>query len=199
MIFEPWGYLIGDTFYEEFYHATFISVCARTAGFNTVPTDMLSHATLILVMFLMWIGASPGSTGGGIKTTTFAVTIYALYAMIVGKERIEVFNREIHYNTVKQAFMVVIASIMFIFVGSVLLVWFEPNMDTTDLVFEVVSAVNTVGLSRGVTPDFGNSSKVLIVILMFVGRVGVLTFLLSLHIPRQEPRYKLPEENVIVG
>ncbi|PKL84679.1 MAG: hypothetical protein CVV22_11855 [Ignavibacteriae bacterium HGW-Ignavibacteriae-1] len=199
MLFEPWGFLLGDSFYEEFYHATFISVCARTAGFNTVSTDMLSHATLILVMFLMWVGASPGSTGGGIKTTTFAVTIYALYSMIVGKERIEIFKREIHYNTVKQAFMVVIASIMFIFVGSMLLVWFEPNMDTTDLIFEVMSAVNTVGLSRGVTPDFGTDSKVLIVILMFVGRVGVLTFLLSLHIPRQEPKYKLPTENVIVG
>lgn len=199
MLFEPWGYLIGDSFYEEFYHATFISVCARTAGFNTVPTDMLSHATIILVMFLMWVGAAPGSTGGGIKTTTFAVTMYALYAMIVGKERIEIFKREISFSTVKQAFMVVIASIMFIFAGSVLLVWMEPSKDTTDLVFEVVSAVNTVGLSRGITPDLGSGAKVLIIILMFVGRVGVLTFLLSLHIPRKEPKYKLPEENVVVG
>ncbi len=199
MLFEPWGYLLGDTLYEEFYHATFLSVCARTAGFNTIPTELISHATLILVMFLMWIGASPGSTGGGIKTTTFAVTAYALYSMIIGKERVEIFKREISYSTIKQAFMVVIASILFIVAGSTLLVWMEPSKDTTDLVFEVVSAINTVGLSRGVTPDLGTGAKVLITLLMYVGRVGVLTFLLSLHIPKAEPRYKLPEENVVVG
>jgi Trk-type K+ transport system membrane component len=95
--------------------------------------------------------------------------------------------------------MVVIASILFTVAGVILLVWMEPGKDTTDLAFEVVSAVNTVGLSRGVTPNLGTGAKVLIIILMYVGRVGVLTFLLSLHIPKAEPRYKLPEENVVVG
>jgi potassium uptake TrkH family protein len=186
-------------FIERAFHSLFLSVTARTAGFNTISIELLSPATVMIMIILMWIGASPGSTGGGIKTTTFAVALITLYNYILGKERVEIFNREIETKNIRQSLLVIISSLIFLGIGTTLLVNFEPKIEPLDLIFEAVSAISTVGLSRNITYILGEPAKIILIILMFVGRIGVFTFFLSLYKPKPEPRYKLPIEQVIIG
>ncbi|MDT3738297.1 MAG: potassium transporter TrkG [Candidatus Kapabacteria bacterium] len=188
-----------STWYETVFHSLFLSVTARTAGFNTLSMSMVSSATAMVLIILMWIGASPGSTGGGIKTTTFAVMMITLLNIIRGKDRVEVFNREIAPENIRQSSMVMISSLIFLGFGTTLLVWIEPQLNPLDLIFEATSAIATVGLSRNITTTLTDSSKIILTILMYVGRIGVFTFFLSLHKPEAEPRYKLPIEKIMIG
>lgn len=187
------------TFSDRLFHSLFLSITARTAGFNTISMELLTPATAMFLIILMWIGASPGSTGGGIKTTTFALAVITLFNIIRGKERIEVLNREINVNNSRQASMVIISSLIFLGIGTTLLVWLEPKLNPLDLIFEATSAISTVGLSRNITTNLGIFGKIIIIILMFVGRIGVLTFFLSLHKPKPEPNYRLPNEKIMIG
>jgi potassium uptake TrkH family protein len=184
---------------DRFFQSLFLSVTARTAGYNSVAIELLSPATVMILIILMWIGASPGSTGGGIKTTTFAVAIITLYNLIRGKERIEVFNREIFPDNIKQSMMVIVSSLLFLGFSTTLLVWIEPKLNPLDLIFEATSAISTVGLSRNITMILSPSSKIILTILMIVGRIGVFTFFLSLHKPKPEPRFRLPLEKIMIG
>jgi trk system potassium uptake protein len=187
------------TFGDKIFHSLFLSITSRTAGFNTLSIELLTPASVMFLIILMWIGASPGSTGGGIKTTTFALTVITLFNIVRGKERIEVFNREISTNNLRQASMVIISSLIFLGGGTTMLVWVEPSLNPLDLIFEATSAISTVGLSRNITSSLGNSGKTIIIILMFVGRIGVLTFFLSLYKPKPEPFYRLPNEKIMIG
>lgn len=189
----------GYDFTERLFHSLFLSITARTAGFNTIPTESIAAPALMFVIFLMWIGASPGSTGGGIKTTTFAVNLLALYNLVIGKDKVEIFNREISLESIRRSSMVIIASLMAIGVGIFVLVWIEPDKSPIDLIFEVISAISTVGLSRNLTPHLGTGGKYLIIIMMFIGRLGVLTFFLSFYKPKLNAKYKLPQENLMIG
>ncbi len=196
---ESYGFNNHLSMAERFFHSIFLSVTARTAGFNSVSTELLSYPTVMIMIVLMWIGASPGSTGGGIKTTTFAITLMALYNYILGKERVEFGNREISPHSIHNAFLVVIASLIILGAGSTLLVWMEPDKNPIDLIFEATSAISTVGLSRNITYHIGDGSKVVLILLMFIGRIGVLTFFISLYKAKREPQYQLPKEHIIVG
>ena len=187
------------TILDHIFQSLFLSITSRTAGFNTISIELLTPASVMFMIILMWIGASPGSTGGGIKTTTIAVTVITLLNLIRGKERVEVFNREIYPENIRQSAMVIISSLIFLGIGTTLLVWLEPHLDPLDLIFEATSAISTVGLSRNLTYSLNLSGKVIIIILMFVGRIGVLTFFLSLYKPKVEPHYKLPYEKIMVG
>jgi trk/ktr system potassium uptake protein len=189
----------GMSFLEKAWHSLFLSVTARTAGFNTYDVGMVSVPGMMLMIMLMWVGASPGSTGGGIKTTTFVVSFVALYNTIRGKKKIEMFGREIDQSVLNKSAMVIFASLFFIFVGCFLLILLEPKQEPMDLIFEVVSAISTVGLSRGVTPDLSAMGKAVVILLMFVGRIGVLTFFMSFAKPKEETRYSLPRESVSIG
>ncbi len=193
------GSLQGMSEFEKMFQSLFWSVTARTAGFNAVDTSAMAPAAIMIMIILMWIGASPGSTGGGIKTTTISMTFLALVNQIRGNEKIRMFKRELSPESVKRAFLVVISSIFALGIGSTALVWAEPGKDTIDLIFETTSAISTVGLSRGITQELSIIGKYIIILLMFIGRIGVLAFLMSFHNPGTPPNYNLPTENINVG
>lgn len=196
---EPYRDSCFDGTIETFFHSLFLSVTARTAGFNTTDIGLLGAPAVLVLIFLMWIGASPGSTGGGIKTSTFAIVALAFINVIRGKKNFNIFGREIAHINVEKAFMIIIASLFAIFIGSLLIIIAEPDKDPINLIFEVVSAISTVGLSRGLTSSLGDGGKTIIIVLMFVGRIGVLTFFLAFFKPKHEDRFTLPHETVMVG
>lgn len=198
IVFEPFGFDSESSFFEKGFHALFQSVTARTAGFNTLPIDRLAPATLMILMGLMWIGASPGSTGGGIKTTTFAVTFLSFAAFVKGRSKIEIFGREVSSNSVRNATGAVFASLLTLGFGTILLTYFEPDKAPLDLIFESVSAIGTVGLSRGITPKLGDGGKIVIILMMFVGRIGALTFFAAFFKKQSRPNINYPNEEIIV-
>lgn len=186
---------VGDKILQSF----FLSITSRTAGFNAWPTESISLVTMFSVLFLMWVGGSPMSTAGGIKVTTLFVSALNLKALVRGVDRIEAFGREISAASVQKAFAVVVLSLSFIFGATLLLIYLEPTLNPMDLVFEVVSAISTVGLSRAVTPLLSDPSKVVVTLLMFIGRVGALTVLMAFLKPPQSQRYKLLQDDVMIG
>jgi trk system potassium uptake protein len=177
----------------------FTAATARTAGFNTIDMGGLSRGGILLMMVLMWIGASPGSTGGGIKTTTFAVSIINIRSMILGKDRMELYRREIPAESVKRAYAIITLSLLYILLAVSLLAFFEPGIELMPLVFEVVSAFSTVGLSLGVTPELSLPGRYLIIITMFVGRVGLFTLLVAFVKRVRSLQYRYPAEHIFIN
>jgi len=199
LIFATDNYSNGMSTFDKFYHSVFFSVSARTAGFNTFPTELLAAPSVLFLIILMWIGASPGSTGGGIKTTTFAVALLAFLNLIRGRSSVRIFKRQLETDVVGRAFLIIFASIFVIGIGSIILVIIEPNKGAIDLIFEAVSAVGTVGLSRNLTFYLGTGAKYVLVILMYVGRIGALNFFLSFFAPPKETKFTLPKANILIG
>ncbi len=189
---------LGDNIFTKTYNSVFMAITARTAGFNTISLESITPAATLIVIVLMWIGASPNSTGGGIKTSTFAVALMYLFTYIRGKDKLEIYYREIDMQTIRKAFMIILSSLIVLFTATFLLVWLEPDKSLLDLLFEATSAISTVGLSRDITFRLGTGGKWLIIALMFMGRIGILTFFLSFFRPKYEPRYKFPKENIIM-
>ena len=178
--------------------AMFLSVTPRTAGFNTVATGALKQSSLFLIIILMFIGASPGSTGGGIKTTTFGVILVTIKTMVTGKEDMEIYNRRFEKQIVYKAFTItLLAAGLIILVTTALLIIEE--FDFIDILFETVSAFGTVGLSTGITGDLSEISRVLITITMFAGRVGPLTLAVAIGEKQRKGIYHYPTEKVMVG
>lgn len=196
---ENFSYAPDMSFGEKLYHSLFLSVTARTAGFNTVPIDGLAAPTVLIMLFLMWIGASPGSTGGGIKTTTAAISFLSFSNIVRGRERLEIFGRTIDPESIRKAFVLIFSSLMALGASSILLVWIEPDKAPLDLIFEATSAISTVGLSRNITPHLSAASKIIIILLMFIGRIGVFTFFISFFKSKPEPEYKLPKSSIMIG
>lgn len=184
---------------DRLFHSLFLSITCRTAGFNIWPIEVLSAPTALVMMMLMWIGASPGSTGGGIKTTTLAVAVLNIHNTLLERGRLEIFFRQIAPDNVRKAFTIILLSVFFIGAATVILVFIEPGKAPLDLMFEVISAMSTVGLSRNITAFLGDGGKAILIATMFVGRVGVLTVLYALVKPAGELHYKFPEENILVG
>ncbi len=184
---------------EQLFQSLFLSVTSRTAGFNISAVEALSIPTALIMMILMWIGASPGSTGGGIKTTTIALAFLNIRNTMFEQKHIDIFYRRVAASDVTKAFAIILLSIFFIGTMSILLVYCEPDKQPVDLLFEVVSAMGTVGLSRNITGFLGEGGKVILIITLFAGRVGLLTVLYARVKPVGEARYKFPEENILVG
>lgn len=183
---------------DQLFHSLFYSVTTRTAGFNTLDISKMGIPIVFFSLLLMWIGASPNSTGGGIKTTTVAVSILQIFAFIRGKDKLEVFNRSIAQGSIRRAAITIVLSLFVIFAAIFALVIVEP-FSFIDICFEVVSAYGTVGLTRGITSELSVSSKLFICAVMFSGRVGILTILIAM-VPKQTSyRYDLPSEYVLVG
>lgn len=179
--------------------AVYQSVTPRTAGSNTLSISDLMPTTLFLIIFLMFIGASPGSTGGGIKTTTFAILIGAVKSQIRGKEDVTFFGRRMENNLIYKSLTVtVIALFLIIFVTMILTVT-EPGKDFLMIFFETTSAFSTVGLSMGLTPELSQIGKVMIIITMFAGRVGPLTLAFAIAKKRKEDHYRYPSGKVMIG
>jgi trk system potassium uptake protein TrkH len=196
--FEQDHTLKGLTLYGKFVTAFFGSVTPRTAGFNTVDMTTLSVPTILIYLILMWIGASPGSTGGGLKTSTFAVAILNTWAVATGRMRVEVFGRQISAETLRKAFAVIALSFLTIGLGVFLVTLFNPELALIDVAFEIFSAFSTVGLSLGITAKLTTASKVVVAVVMFFGRVGTLTILVAITRKTAELRYKYPEETVFI-
>ncbi|PZX58322.1 potassium uptake TrkH family protein [Algoriphagus ratkowskyi] len=190
--------LKGLSTYGKFVTTVFGSVTPRTAGFNTVDMRELAVPTILVYLFLMWIGASPGSTGGGLKTSTFAVAMLNTFSIASGKTRVEIFRRQITNETLKKAFAVISLSVLVIGMGIFLLMVFDPELPMIDVSFEVFSAFSTVGLTLGITPQLSLGSKLVLMAIMLIGRVGTLTILVAIVRKIGEQRYKYPEETVFI-
>lgn len=183
----------------EFFTALFHSVTARTAGFNIVPTGDLVPATMTIIIFLMYVGGSPASTAGGIKTSTLAIAVLSLRRVIQGRGTIAVFGREIPLDLANRALAIILLSIGWITIATLMLAALHPEIPLAELGFEVVSALSTVGLSRGITPLLGTGAKLVLIATMFVGRIGVLVFITSFVPRRPRPSYRLPETTVVIS
>lgn len=175
------------------------SVTPRTAGFNSFDMASLALPTLLITILLMWIGASPASTGGGIKTSTFAVACMNFISMARGEERIEISKREISNGTVRRAFSIIFLSLLTIGIASFMLILLEPNVRPLHLIFEAFSAFSTVGLSINLTPTLGEGAKVILILLMFIGRVSTLTILIAVFDQVNQKNYKYPSEEVLIN
>ncbi|KAF0194613.1 MAG: trk system potassium uptake protein TrkH [Bacillota bacterium] len=177
----------------------FTSVTSRTAGYNTIPTGALSNATTLMVIVLMFIGASPGSTGGGIKTTTFAMIVLAAVSAVRGKGDVTLGDRRIP-NQIAVKSMVVAAMSLGLIITTVFVLSLTESALFIDIVFEVVSAFGTVGLSRGITTALSTIGRLAIIVTMFAGRVGPMTLVLAISAGHDAPStVRYPEGKIIVG
>lgn len=191
--------LTGQNVFEAGISSIFQSITCRTAGFNTVDMAQLAVPTLILMIFLMFVGASSGSTGGGIKTSTFAIIMVSAIATLRGKRNLELFRHNIAWELLNKAFSIFIFSASFIFIATFFLSILEPGTDVIDLLFEEVSAFGTVGLSTGITAGTTDASKLILIASMFVGRIGTLTLGFALSKKVLTVAYRYPNAHFMVG
>ncbi len=198
-IFEYNGVLKGKTFTDSLSITYFQSVTSRTAGFNTINIYKLSNSSLLILIVLMFIGGSPGSTAGGIKTTTFATLYFVLRSILHGHKNVVAYYRTINDSIVRRALSIFLLSLNIIFISFLIILAIEGrNFSFIEILFEVVSAFGTVGLSTGITPFLSTWSKIVIIILMFIGRVGPLTIAVSIF-EKETGDIRYPEENISVG
>lgn len=177
----------------------FMSITPRTAGFNIVNMEALAIPTMLILILLMWIGASPVSTGGGIKTSTFTIAILNIRRIVRGKNHIEILRREIHEFSVNKAFVIIFVSLIFLSIGSFAIFLIDGKYGLLRIVFECFSAFGTVGLSINLTPLLSTASKWILVFLMFMGRMGIMTLLLSFaQSEYKKVWYRFPKENIII-
>lgn len=195
-----WSGVLGEmAFSEKLLHGFFQSVTTRTAGFNTVDIGALSETSMLLFFVLMFIGASPGSTGGGIKTTTFTLVLLSAWTTIRGKPRLEMFRSTIPYDLLNKAFSIFLFSLSLIFIGTFFLTISDGHLPLRQLMFEEISAFCTVGLSTGITTELSDAGRVVIMLSMFAGRVGTLTLAFALSNRGESTDYKYPKTNMMVG
>ncbi len=188
-----------ETLVQGLMASFFQSVASRTAGFSTLDFSLVGQPALLMVMFLMFVGAAPGSTGGGIKTTTFYLLIKQAIATITGKKNIESGRNSIPFSLIDKAATIFLFSIGVIFISLVLLSFTEPDADFLHLMFEEVSAFGTVGLSTGLTPELSDPGKIIITINMYIGRLGPLTLAFALSKKVMTNKYRYPNANIMVG
>ncbi len=179
--------------------AFFSAATPRTAGFNTVDISALHIPTLMFIILLMWIGASPASTGGGIKTSTFALAVLNVISLVRGKGKVELSRREILDTSIMRSFAFMFLSMFSIGLIIFLLFITEPGEKDSDLIFEVFSAFGTVGLSTGITHDLSVAGKYILTATMFIGRVGALTFLSSIVRKSTGKLYQYPVEGILIN
>jgi Trk-type K+ transport system membrane component len=179
--------------------ALFGATTPRTAGFNTVDMAALNFSTLMLIFLLMWIGASPASTGGGIKTSTFAIATLNFLSLAKGKTRIEVYRREISDISVRRAFAVISLSLFVIGTGIIAISIFDSDKDLKSIAFECFSAYSTVGLSIGITASLSEASKFVIILIMFIGRVSMLSILIAVIRKVKHKNYRYPTEEITIN
>ncbi|MEG3924155.1 TrkH family potassium uptake protein [Microcoleus sp. D3_18a_C4] len=187
------------TFPQKLMAAWFQSVTPRTAGFNTISIGQMTEASLFLTIALMFIGASPGSTGGGIKTTTFRILFCCTTAVVEGQEDVECYQRQIPPPMILKTISVVFGSLLVAFTSAILIELTNPQVEFIAALYEAVSAFATVGLSTGITPTLSAIGKLILIATMYIGRVGVL-LLVSAAFGDPKPRsFKYAEESLLVG
>lgn len=188
------------SYFGKITSAAFHSVTPRTAGFNTVDYTQMGVPSLLFMIFLMWVGASPASTGGGIKTSTFALATLNIVAVARGKSRIQIFGRRITSESTSRAFAILCISLIVIGCGIVALLIFEPpGTDLLAVVFECFSAYSTVGLTLNFTPTMTEPSKYVIIAIMFIGRIGMLNLMIGMLREINHQFYEYPKENILIN
>lgn len=192
------NFFVGKSWHEVLFYSLFQSVTTRSGGLATMDIAQLTEQNQLFMSALMFVGASPSSAGGGIRTTTLALVVIALYHFARGNKQITVLRREIHPEDLFKAINVTIFGMILVFTSAVILVSIEP-FSLTEVIFEVCSAFGTVGLSLGITPELSDASKIVLMLLMFLGRVGILTFLYSLQRNSQTANFHYPKERIIIG
>lgn len=198
-IFEYDNTLAEHSGFGKVITAMFGAATPRTAGFNTVDTSALNFSTLMLIFLLMWVGASPASTGGGIKTSTFAIATLNFWSLARGKSRIEIFRREVADITVRRSFAIISLSLVIIGSGVFAIAYFDSDKDLLAIAFECFSAYSTVGLSVGLTSQLSDPSRLVIIGMMFVGRVSMLTILIALIRKEKYKNYRYSKEEILIN
>lgn len=198
-----WNYIIkGKTFDTKLLISLFQSITCRTAGFNTVDIGALRDSTLSVMMLLMFIGGSPGSIAGGIKTTTFAVISGMVISKFRGKKQVIFWNRAINEDIINKSMALVILSFIFIYASTITILSvhsFDEKNSFLQVIFEVISAFGTVGLSTGITPHFPDLSKLLLSLVMLVGRVGPFAIITAITVNRKIADIEIADENIMIG
>ncbi|MFZ1691677.1 MAG: potassium transporter TrkG [Flavobacteriales bacterium] len=179
--------------------AFFTGVTPRTAGFNVMHTGSLTVPALMVILLLMYVGASPGSTGGGVKTTTFGVATLNIFATARGRRRIEFFGREISNLSTRRAFAAIVLSLIFLGLSISVVASLEGDLGLMPVAFECFSAFSTVGLSMGITTELGEAARLALVVVMFVGRVSALTLLVGVLRQVQVSKYRYPKEDILIN
>lgn len=198
MIFERNNLFKDMSFGKSLLCALFQAVTPRTAGFNTIDIGNLSNSTSLLTMILMFIGGNSGSTAGGIKVTTLVVLLFNTFSMSRKNGEVIIFKRRIDSNLVRQASAVLITYLAFVLVGTIIICAIEPY-SIKDVMFEVISAIGTVGLSTGITPVLSGGSKLVLCLLMYVGRLGALSFTLAFVEKMNAPILNRPIGKILIG
>ncbi|TYO72094.1 TrkH family potassium uptake protein [Rossellomorea marisflavi] len=188
----------GMSWHEAFFYAFFQSASTRSGGLATMNLAEFSLPTLMMLSGMMFIGASPSSVGGGIRTTTFALNLLFLYHFAKGNQTIKIFRREIHQQDVLKSLVVTMVAVLLCFTSVIILTITEDHT-LIENIFEVCSAFGTTGLSLGITPDLSVIGKCVIMILMFIGRVGILSFLFMIGGKEKKANYHYPKERLIIG
>ena len=187
------------TWLGSFVHSLFYSISSRTGGMAISDINEFSVPTILLLSILMFIGASPSSAGGGIRTTTFAVMLLTVYNYAIGNRSIKIFKREIDEEDIIKSFIVFTTGTILCSASVIILAFIESDFSLMEIIFEVSSAFGTVGLSLGITPDLSTGGKVVIMILMFIGKIGMFTFLFFMGGKPEKESYHYPKERIIIG
>ncbi len=198
LLFDWSNFFIDKAWHEKLFYSLFQSVTTRNGGLATMDVSEFSLATQLVMSALMFIGASPSSVGGGIRTTTFAIILLAIYSYSRGKKSVKVFRRELDTEDIIKSFVVLCVAIFLCGLSVVILSAYEP-FPLIHIIFEVASAFGTTGLSMGITPELSDIGKQVIIALMFIGRIGIFSFLYMIRGKETHDYYHYPKEKVIIG
>ena len=199
LLFEWNGAFAGMSMPDKWVQAFFNATCPRTAGSTSIGLTSFSLQSLLLMLLLMFIGGAAQSTAGGVKVNAFAAAVLSLFAVIRGKSRVEVFRRQLSVDSIRRSNATLVMYLMILFLGVFVLSVLEPHASLLALVFECTSALSTVGSSLGLTPALGEAGKLFVSLLMFIGRVGVITIVLGFVPPQKHTKYKYPDDNLIIN
>src|SRR5690625_4349643 len=191
-------YFANKTYSDAFFYSLFQSITTRSGGLSTLNVSQLTEPNHLFMSFLMFIGGSPSSACGGIRTTTFALVVIFIITYARGGNSIRLFRREVHEEDLMKAVTVTLMAFVLVFISILIISIIEP-FDLMKILFEVTSAFGTVGLSLGVTSDLTTISKIILMILMFIGRVGIISFLLMFKNNKRIGKYRYPKERIIIG
>ncbi|TLS38227.1 TrkH family potassium uptake protein [Pseudalkalibacillus caeni] len=198
LLLEKNHFFAGKSWHESFFYALFQSVTTRNGGLATMDINEFTVATQLVISVLMFIGASPSSVGGGIRTTTFAISLLTIFFFAKGHSNVKIFKRELDQDDIRKSFVVVFTAVLLTGSAIVFLSAVEP-FPVMAIIFEVCSAFGTTGLSLGITPELSTVGKVTIIFMMFIGRIGIISFLFLLRGKVEGDHYHYPKERVIIG
>ncbi len=199
LLFEYRHYFSGMTWHESFFYALFQSTTTRSAGLTTMDINGFTLPTLLLMSAYMFIGGSPNSVGGGIRTTTFALNVLFIYHYARGRRSVKVFNRELHKDDILKSLAITVLAIVLCGISVITISFTDREHSLIAILFEVCSAFGTVGMSTGITPELGIVAKCLLMLLMFFGRIGLTSCLYLFGGDEKDEKLRYPVERVITG